>query len=296
MRRILGAVTMLLAAVAGMTACDSGATSGGPGQITVLLTDAPFPFDSVKSAHIYIVRIDAKQAATTDVEAEDASNGGWTTLASPNSAIDLLALDNGVTLNLGTATVPSGTWESFRVVIDPSQSYVTLKDDSRPDIKWPSAGQSGIKILLAEPVVVASNLSTMVVDFDVGASFVLRGNSIRNNGLLFKPVVHAVATDISASFSGTVRGDSPTGAPIANATVELLKPGTLLTDTDAANVLRSTATDANGAFSFSFVLPGSYAVRVTPPSGSAYKAALLSGGLTLTNQQVSTGTVIVLAK
>ena len=294
--RTMRSVGMVLLATAGLMACDSGTTDGGPGKLTVLLTDAPFPFDSVESAHVYIVRIDARQAATTDAEATDPSSGGWTTLASPNSAVDLLTLDHGVTLNLGTATVPSGTWQSFRVIIDPSKSYVTLKDGSMPDIKWPSAGQSGIKIQLADPLIVASNSSTIVVDFDVGASFVLRGNSIHNNGLLFKPVVHAVAMDVSASFSGTVRGDSQTGSAIAGATVELLKPGTTLTDTESSNVLRTTSTDANGAFAFTFVVPGSYAVRVTPPTGSAYKATLLAGGLTLANQQVSTGTVIVLTK
>ena len=298
MRRSRTFLTTMLAAGVSLlgVGCDTGSTGSGPGKLTVLLTDAPFPFDSVTSAHVYIVRVDARQATATTAEAEDASNAEWTTLASPNTAVDLLTLNHGATLNLGTATLPSGTWESFRVVIDPSKSYVTLKDGSQPDIKWPSAGQSGIKILLAEPVVVANDSSTMVVDFDVGASFVMRGNSIHNNGLLFKPVVHGVVTDISASFSGTVRQDSQTGTPIAGATVELLVAGTPLTSTDATKVLRSTSTDANGAFAFNFVLPGTYTVRVTPPSGSAYKAALMAPDLTLTNGQASTGTVIVLNK
>jgi hypothetical protein len=31
----------------------------------------------------------------------------------------------------------------------------------------------------------------MVLDFDVGSSFVMRGESLSRNGLLFKPVVKA---------------------------------------------------------------------------------------------------------
>jgi len=31
----------------------------------------------------------------------------------------------------------------------------------------------------------------MVVDFDVANSFVMRGNSLAQNGLLFKPVIRA---------------------------------------------------------------------------------------------------------
>jgi hypothetical protein len=34
----------------------------------------------------------------------------------------------------------------------------------------------------------------MVLDFDVGNSFVMRGNSLAQNGLLFKPVVKATVT------------------------------------------------------------------------------------------------------
>ena len=38
---------------------------------------------------------------------------------------------------------------------------------------------------------VAEGTTSMLIDFDVGKSFVMRGNSISQNGLLFKPVIHA---------------------------------------------------------------------------------------------------------
>jgi hypothetical protein len=57
---------------------------------------------------------------------------------------------------------------------------------------FPSASRSGIKITLASPVVIGEDgKSTMVVDFDVANSFVMRGNSLSQNGLLFKPVIRA---------------------------------------------------------------------------------------------------------
>jgi hypothetical protein len=40
-------------------------------------------------------------------------------------------------------------------------------------------------------VVDAEATTTMVADFDVGSSFVMRGNSLTQNGLLFKPVIKA---------------------------------------------------------------------------------------------------------
>ena len=295
MNKIRFGLAAVLLVSAGMTACDS--TAGGTGKVTVQLTDAPFPFSEVSRVDVFVVRVDAKVSATSEQEAQDASDtNGWTTLASPNALVNLLDLNGGKLTTLGTTTLANGTYQGFRLVIDPAQSSVTLKDGARPDIVWPSANRSGIKVNLTTPLVVSSDSSVFIIDFDIGRSFVMRGNSIRTNGLLFKPVVQAVAQDITGSFSGTVRGDSPTGAPIAGATVELLKAGTPIGDTESTNVVRTTGTDANGAFTLAFLLPGTYVVRATPPTGSAYKPALLSGGLTLANSQVVTGTTIVLTK
>lgn len=287
----------LIATLAGaaMLACDgTGSTSSGPGKLTVLLTDAPFQTSEVKSATIFVTRIDCRQASATTSETEDASSGGWATVASPNKAIDLVPLNHGVTMDLGTQTLPAGTWQSCRIVIDPSQSFITLNDGAKPDIKWPSAGQTGIKIQLNEPVTVQDS-SILVVDFDVGSSFVLRGNDIRNNGLLFKPVVHGVVKDVAATFSGSVRGDATNGPGIAGATVQLLPPGTTLADA-TTSPLRTATTDANGAFTFNFVAPGTYTVRAIPPTGSVYKAALLSSDVVLSPSETETGAVIVLTK
>lgn len=289
------ALATLLVAGAGMTACDS--TSAGTGKVTVQLTDAPFPYSEVSRVDIHVVRVDAKTSTTSEADAAAASDmSGWTTLASPNALINLLDLNGGKLTTLGTATLANGTYQGFRLVIDAAQSSVTLKSGAKPDIQWPSANRSGIKVNLTTPLVVSSDSSVFIIDFDIGRSFVMRGNSIAANGLLFKPVVHAVAQDITGTFSGSVRGDTPTGTAIVGATVELLKAGTLIDDTNADNVVRTTSTDANGAFTFGFVLPGTYVVRVTPPTGSVYKPALLTGGLTLANSQVVTGTTIVLTK
>src|SRR6185436_11604333 len=189
MRRSTVFMVAVLAAGVVMASCDNNATSSGPGKLTVLLTDAPFSTSNVKSATIFIRRIACMQAEPSDASAEDTVSMGWTTVAEPNQAINLIVLHDGVTMDLGTQTLPAGSWASCRIVIDPAQSFVELNDGTRPDIKWPSAAQSGIKVQLNEPVVVQDS-SVLVLDFDVGSSFVLRGNEQHNNGLLFKPVVH----------------------------------------------------------------------------------------------------------
>lgn len=302
MRNIARVMAATLMGALAMTAC--GDTTGtGTGKLTVKLTDAPFPFAEVSRVDVHVVRIDARTQSVSEGEAADASdNGGWTTIASPNALINLLSLQGGVTTNLGTTSLATGTYNGFRLILDTQKSSVTLKNgtvltgSSSPGIMFPSAAQTGIKINLDAPIQVTQDSSVMILDFDVGSSFVLRGHSISQNGLLFKPVIRAVATELTGAVTGSVRGDSANGAAIAGAAVEVLKAGTALTDTVSANVVASTSTDASGNFRFSFLLPATYVVRATPAAASGYKPALLAGGLTITSGTTVTNKVIVVTK
>jgi len=283
----------LLCALAFAACSDSSGT--GTGMLTVRLTDAPFPFSDVASVDVYVVRVDAKAASTTDAEATDENNrDGWTTIATPNALINLLDLGDGKTMNLGATTLPTGNYQSFRLVLDTDKSSITLKDGTKPDIKFPSAGQSGIKVILDNPIQLTENGSVMTLDFDIGRSFVARGNDAKN-GFIFKPVIHAVAEDITGSVTGSVHANSATGPAVPNATVEVLTAGSLITDTDPTHVVRTTSTDANGNFRIAFLLPGTYVLRATPPTASGFKPALLTGGLTITTGTVTENQIIVVA-
>jgi hypothetical protein len=278
----------------GIAACsDSSGT--GSGLLTVRLTDAPFPFSDVASVNIYVVRVDARTAAPTDAQAADESDmGGWTTIAMPNASFNLLDLAGGRTTNLGATTLATGTYDGFRLIIDPTRSAITLKDGSTPSIAFPSAAHSGIKINLENPIELTENGSVMTLDFDVGSSFVMRGNSPAN-GFNFKPVVRAVAQDITGSVTGSVRANSVTGAAVPGATVEVLTAGSLLSDSDPTHVIRSASTDADGNYRIAFLLPGTYVVRATPPAASGLKPALLPNGLTITAGAETSNQVIVVA-
>lgn len=290
MIRLIRGTGMLLCALAFAACSDSSGTNRG--TLTVRLTDAPFPFSEVSRVDVYVVRVDAKQAATTDDEAADGSAQGWTTVATPNALINLLELGDGKTTNLGATTLPTGNYQSFRLILDTDKSSITLKDGTQPDIKFPSAGHSGIKVILDDPIQLTENGSVMTLDFDIGRSFVARGNGAKN-GFIFKPVIHAVAQDITGTVTGSVHANSATGAAVPNATVEVLMAGSLVTDTDPTHVVRSTSTDANGAFRIAFLLPGTYVLRATPPAASGFKPALLAGGLTITAGQETPNQVIV---
>jgi hypothetical protein len=281
-------------------ACTDGSnlpTLSGTGQVNVALTDAPFPFSQVKSVDVYVVRIEGKLAQTDSAEAANiADSTTWKTLVSPNKSINILTLTGGNTSNLGSTRLPVGTYNSFRMIIDTDQSSVTLNDNSKPNIKWPGAGKNGIKILLDRPFTVTDSTTNLLIDFDIGRSFVMRGNSISQNGLLFKPVIHATTQQSTGAITGSVRADNATGAGIAGATVELLKAGTALTDTASANVLRTGVTDASGNFNLAFVPAGTYVVRATPTVASGYKPALLTGGATITAGNTLSNQVIIVTK
>ena len=305
-------VALALCATTALAACSSGSDSGmspsTSGSVSIALTDAPFPFDSVARADLFVVRIDGRIA---DVDSVDADSGkdddshsntdprhGWVTLATPNQAFNLLDLQGGKSVNLAQPTLPTGTYRGFRLVLDVDKSSITLKNGSvltaaNGGIKFPSAGRSGIKINLARPFSVVGGKSQMLIDFDLGRSFVMRGHSTGKNGLIFKPVIRATAVEETGGISGTIHDSTATGTPAAHASVEILKAGTALTDTVSANVVATTTSDANGVYSAMWLQPGTYAVRATPPTGSLNHPALVPS-VTVTSGKTISGVDVVL--
>lgn len=294
MHRFFRHLAALSVATLALSACsDSSGTSLG--TLTVRLTDAPFPFSEVASVDVFVSRVDARNAEPTDAEAEDEASGGWTTIATPNAAINLLDLAGGRTTNLGATTLATGTYRGFRLILDTDRSTITLKDGSMPPIHWPSAGLSGIKIKLDQPIELTEDGSVMTLDFDIGRSFVMRGNAAAS-GFNFKPVIRSIAEDITGSAIGSVRANSTTGAGVPGATVEVLTAGSVLADNDPAHIVRTTATDANGDFRIRFLLPGTYVLRATPPAASQFRPALLAGGLAITTGNETLAHVIIVTQ
>lgn len=296
-------------AVASLAATGCGDDNGPRyGTLAVVMTDAPFPYDSVARADIHVLRVDARLAEPSEQQAAQDADGSsnaddpsraWVTIATPDRTIDLLALHRGIVTDLGAETVPTGTYRGFRLVIDTDRSSISLKDgtvlrgNTAPGVQWPSAGQSGIKVKLTQPVRVTGDSTVLVLDFDLGNSFVLRGNTISQNGLLFKPVIRAIARDVTGSIGGTVRAGSATGALVPGASVEVLRAGTTLGDTVSANVVATTSTDANGTFVAAFLLPASYALRVTPPAALTGFAPVLVPSVSVTDGQATTQAVVL---
>ena len=129
----------LVASAALIWACASDRVAGparGQGQLAMTLTDAPLPLDSVKEVNVFVERIDARRArpdsaaADKDLDREQGEDHErpdstlWVTIATPNKAFNLLALQNGVTAFLGATVVDTGSFKGIRLVIDPARSTV----------------------------------------------------------------------------------------------------------------------------------------------------------------------------
>jgi hypothetical protein len=206
MRAALLSITAAAAVLPGACSDTNEPTPVGDGRLIVRITDAGTLIDSVKSVDLFVVRIDGRLAAASDSEAasnvDEPAAGGWTTLATPNASFNLLALQGRVSSALGDVAIRAAAYEGVRIIVDPSKSSVTLNSgrvltaSSSPGIRFSSAKRTGINIALSRPVVVASGETTnLIVDFDIGATFVQSGGSIERNGLVFRPVISATIVD-----------------------------------------------------------------------------------------------------
>jgi hypothetical protein len=183
----------------------------GQGTVAMQLVDAPSDLDSIASVNIFVVRVDARVMVADSATADSAVDGdgdvddrmhmhrdssAWVTIASPNKLINILALQGSDTAFLGSANMDTVHLRSLRIIIDPSQSNVTLKNGtvltatSTPSIDFFSRGREGILVDLDNDADVRPNQTTTItLDFRLGDSISLRGPSIGHDGLVLSAVV-----------------------------------------------------------------------------------------------------------
>lgn len=141
------------------------------------LTDAPN-----KDLKSVVVDIDHMEVLIAG-----AGKAGRLILAPGLGQVDLLTLQNGVTLPLQDVAVPAGLEiQQIRLVLKSEGHYAVKSDDSICELKTPSAQKTGVKIILTNKVQFeADHQYTIVVDFDAKKSVVVQGNG----GCLLKPVL-----------------------------------------------------------------------------------------------------------
>jgi Domain of unknown function (DUF4382) len=246
-------LALAVAGALGLAACNSSETGpvgpGREGMTSVFLTDAPFPFDRIARVDIHISEIGLSPQA-------DTSQGppGWITVATPNRGFNLLDLQNGTTALLGEADVPPGQYRAVRVTFDPARSSMTDTDGGHPAINWQAKGDIPTLFgLVEEAMAIDENGEDVVIDFDVGRSFLPDDG----DGFIFIPFLRAITRAGSGGIAGTlVHSDG--GAPIPLAAVSIHYA--FDSATTVGPLVATSRADAAGAFKASFLRPGRYMV------------------------------------
>jgi hypothetical protein len=207
---------LLAGGTAVLWACGDHTVTGarmqpGQGTLAMQLIDAPSDLDSIASVNIFVVRVDGRVAVADSADADknvegdgdvvdrdhiDRDSTAWVTIASPNKLFNIMALTGRDTAFLGAAVVDSAKFRAFRLIIDPMQSNVVLKNGtvltatSTPSVDFFSRGRHGILVDLDNDADVrAGATTTITLDFRLGESIHLRGLSIRDDGLMIAAIV-----------------------------------------------------------------------------------------------------------
>ena len=134
-----------------MLSCSKGEKSV---PLQLLLTDNPAAYDSV-NVHIKEVKV--------KIQNDDSS---WIDVNSKDTVINLLDLQNGITMVLAEGDVPQGILKEVRFVLG-SDNYVVESGVVHP-LQTPSAESSGLKIKIDKQL--GESLNTFTLDFDAALS------------------------------------------------------------------------------------------------------------------------------
>lgn len=265
-------------------------TTAGPTQ--VFLIDAPFPYDQVARVDVYIVRV----AAGTSADTTDGAPG---VIAAPHRAFNLLALGNGAAAKLGEGILLSGQYVQFLITIDADSSSITLKNGTvltsrtSPGIDWGGyPGRFSFGLLTDPPIQIADTGAVVVIDFDLGRSFIARDPANAAAGFNYVGYMQVRNTAVTGSVSGTVMAQN--AGPIADASIALLVVNPYYPNDEATwGVLGTARSDATGMFRLPYASPGSYVLAVDAPATSVYGSLRLPNVSAATGMETQTGTLVV---
>lgn len=268
-------VLLSMLAAAALGACDSPTGDGNTSHLTLQLTDAPAEY--LESAVVEIGRI----------ELLPADGGDRIVLTEAGGTYDLLTLQDGVTAELASISIPAGSYHELRMVVESAE--LTLKagyefeaGGSTQTLHVPSGAASGIKVKLRTAdgdeeagIEIRPGETVLVVDFDVSQNFVIQGDAETPAGIKsysFTPVLRAVVRDVAGSIAGTVT--APEGVAVEGLQVRATRAGATPDEAPVATALVA----ADGTFLIPFIAPGTYDVTVAAPEGHSATSVEVSVG------------------
>lgn len=207
------------------------------GSLQIRMHDAPI--DSADQVNVSVRQVEIN---------ENGSQEGWSVISSPDQTYNLLDLTNGAYEVLGDTTLPTGTYQQIRLVLNETGHSVVV-DGQTYDMKVPSGSQTGVKLNVNAEI--EENIEyVLLLDFDAGRSVVQAGNSQSGAKYLLQPVIRAKNEAVTGAIAGTV---NPTEAqPVVYAIQNSDTLATTIADT------------SNGEFQLIGLDEGSYDVSVNP--------------------------------
>src|SRR5258707_14467698 len=156
------AVTLVAAACYKDDATAALSPGGNP-SAKVLLTDDPFPFDSVQSVQVYIISIALSTHPDTGTSADSMH---WVTVAAPHRQVDLLTLQQGLTDSLGAGPVTADQYKAVLVTINvDSSAGIRFKNGFQAVLRWNCSGHESRAPFLRTPVPIPPNGGLIRLDF-----------------------------------------------------------------------------------------------------------------------------------
>ncbi|HKC48397.1 MAG TPA: DUF4382 domain-containing protein [Gemmatimonadales bacterium] len=267
MKRLF-AVVLVLAGVACYS--DDALHPAAIAPTKVFITDDPFPFDTVGSVNIYVTKIEACTCFDTT-----SLTGSWVTIAMPNKSFDLLTLQQGTTAFVGQGTIDAGRYAAIRMTIDVDQSSIKYADGSNATVVWPypHSGSIVLYALVEHPLAVSATGGEIVIDFDVGRSFLY--NFTGSHDFVMLPTLRAVNSAATGSIAGTVTGPDIAGnpTPIMNANISVFG-GDPSRFSGTWYLVATGRSDAQGHYRVSFIDSGTWIVQAEQPDLPGLVAAV----------------------
>lgn len=151
MKRSIQLFAFLVIASFVMVSCSKGDKNV---PVQFLLTDNPTAYDEV-NVHIKGIKVNIAKDSTS-----------WITLQAKDTTVNLLDLQNGVTMLLAQGTVPDGRLKEVRFILD-TDNNVVVNGTTYP-LETPSAVSSGLKIKIDKDL--NETMNTFTLDFDAALS------------------------------------------------------------------------------------------------------------------------------
>lgn len=281
----LASVLLAAACGGGGGGASNNGMAAGTGGLKMVVTDDPFPLDVVKQANVHVSGVKIHKEANADDGFTDLDVGS-------GLDIDLLSLRNGVTVTAIDQILPAGSIGQIRLLID--SASLTLTNDAvystdLGNLDLTSAKTSGLKIFVDPPIDITEGQTTdVLLDFDLTKTFhaVPPKDPLNANKFMLMPGIRAVNMVDSGEVTGTVTMDDGTGNQVAvdMANVSVQPPG----DSDPNDAIATTATDANGNYTFLGVVPGTYDILASKDAAKGTAA-----GVSVTAAHSTTADIVI---